>query len=86
MSKITLLIYLTVIPHSISLPVGSFKYLKRNQVKLHDNVLKIIQQREEEKKERDAQLDMVQEIREDMKLLVLNLIKKKQLWQERKSW
>lgn len=44
--------------------------MKRNQVKLHDNVVRILQQREEEKAERKELLDMVQELREEIKLMV----------------
>lgn len=53
---------------------GSLKYLKRNQVKLHDNVLRLIQEREAEKKERQMLFEIVKEIRDDLKLLVRLII------------
>lgn len=50
---------------------GSFKFLKRNQVKLHDNVLKLMQEREEERKERDDSKELTKELIEQVKLLVI---------------
>lgn len=49
---------------------GSFKYLKRNQVKLHDNVLKLMQDHAEEKKEREKLMNLVMELRDEISLLV----------------
>lgn len=50
--------------------LGALKFLKRNHVKLHDNVLKIIQDREEEKKQREIMMDLICDLREEVKLQV----------------
>lgn len=56
---------------SIDTPcLGSFSNLKRNQVKLHDNVIRILQERDEEKKERMLQTKLLAELRDEVKLLV----------------
>ena len=48
---------------------GSFKNLKRNFVKVHDNLLKVLQDRAEERKEREGDRELIKELREEVKLL-----------------
>ena len=49
---------------------GALDNLKRNQVKLHDNVLLLIQEKEEERKERKMFIDIILQLREEVKILV----------------
>ena len=44
--------------------------MKRNHVKLHDMVLKLIQDREEDKKQNDIQFKVIMDMREQLQLLV----------------
>lgn len=55
---------------SLKKNIGSFKNLRRNNVKLHDNVLHLIQEKEEEKKERRLHMELLVEIRDQLKILV----------------
>ena len=47
------------------------KNIKRNYVKLHDNVLKIMQDREEERKERQDMMQLIIDLRDEIKLIVI---------------
>lgn len=49
---------------------GSLSNLKRNQVKLNDNVIALQQEKEEERKERQLLIDLIRDLREEVKLLV----------------
>lgn len=51
--------------------LGSFKSLKRNNVKLHDNMLRIIQEREQEKKDRQKEMAIIKDLQEEVRLLVI---------------
>ena len=44
--------------------------MKRTQVKLHDNIVRILQEREVEKKERQMHFEMIKELRDQIKLMV----------------
>ena len=45
--------------------------MKRNNVNLHENVLALLQNREEERKERALLMKMLAELREEVKVLVI---------------
>lgn len=53
--------------------------MKRNYVKLQDNVVLLLQERDEEKKDRKMILEIVKEVRDELKLIVIKekKIKKK---------
>lgn len=53
---------------------GALNNMKRNQVKLHDNILKVLQEREEEKKEREQQSAIIMELRNEVKMMVNKFI------------
>lgn len=62
--------YFSNISIYVIFPAGSFKNLKRNNVKLHDNILKLMQEREEDKRARDIQMELIRDLRDEVKLLV----------------
>lgn len=44
--------------------------MKRNQVKLHDNMLRLLQEREDEKAERRMLIERMVELRDEVRLIV----------------
>ena len=45
--------------------------MKRNQVKLHDNIVVLMQEKEEAAKDRKAMMDLIAELRDEVKILNL---------------
>lgn len=52
--------------------LGSFSNMKRNQAKLHDNMLVLLQERKEAAKERKTMIEMMTEMRREIKILHYN--------------
>lgn len=49
---------------------GTLANLKRNQIKLSDNILRILQERDEERKERKIQAEIISQLRDEVRILV----------------
>ena len=47
--------------------------LKRNQVKLHDNVFRLIQDREQDREERKIEMEIIMDLRREIKILVRSI-------------
>ena len=57
-------------PNRRSLLSGSLNHLKRNQLNLHDNVVVLLQDSEESKRDRKFQISLLEDIRNELKILV----------------
>lgn len=46
--------------------------MRRNQVKMHDHIISLIQQKQAEKEDRVLMIEMLTEIRDDIRMRVSN--------------